>query len=251
MKKATFLAVILISTFLLVNVYAQKQASVFPESYKRNVVKWNMTPFFLWGSSNLNFSYERVLKPHQSFSLNAGYFVLPISGIYNGIKMKTARKKSGFTFSGDYRFYFKNRNTKFAPDGLFWAPYGSFHHYQFSNSIEPINNPNIQGSLSLDAGFNILSMGVELGYQFVIKERLTVDLIFMGPSLSLYSAKFDLGGDLTVDEENEYLEAIRDILVGKFPFLDDWIEYKNFDTNGATTSMGFGLRYLIQVGYRF
>jgi hypothetical protein len=210
-----------------------------------------MTPFFLWGSSNLNFSYERVLKPHRTFSVNTGYFVLPVTGIFNDVNMKTARKKSGFTFSGDYRFYFKNRNTKFAPDGLFWGPYGSFHNYQFSTTIEVNNNPDIQGDLSLEAGFNIISMGVELGYQFVIKERLTVDLIFMGPSASFYSAKFDLGGNLSVDQENEYLEAIRDILLGKYPFLEDLIEYNSFNTKGATSSMGFGLRYLIQVGYRF
>jgi len=134
---------------------------------------------------------------------------------------------------------------------LYWGPYASFHHYQFQNSIEITNNPSLEGALALDGKFNVISAGVQLGYQFVLKKNFTVDLIFMGPSMSIYTGQLKLDGDLTIDENDEYLKAIRDVLVSRFPFLDELVEDGTFDAQGATSSLGFGLRYMIQLGYRF
>ncbi len=219
--------------------------------YKRNVIKWNLTPFLLWDSKNINLSYERILSPYRSFSANAGYFVMPTIGIRDSLNIKAARSNSGFSLSGDYRFYIKKQNAGFAPQGVYFGIFSSFHHYQFQNDVEIINNPNIQGSLFLDGHYNILGLGLELGYQFVIRERFTVDLIFMGPSTSLYSAKLNLGGSITSEEYNDYLEAIRDILISQFPFLDELITEGTFSTSGNINTWGFGLRYMIQIGYRF
>jgi len=231
--------------------FTQEKYDTLPADYKRNVIKWNITPFVIWSSQNINFSYERAIKPYQSFSVNAGYFVLPTVGLFDSVRFNPTKKKYGFSISGDYRFYFKNRNTRNAPDGLYWGPYASYHYYQFQNTIEVTDNPSIQGSLALDGRFSVLSMGVQLGYQFVVKKNFTIDLIFMAPSVSLYSGKFNFDDDVVIDKEDEYLKAIRDILVSRFPFLDDLVEDGSFDTKGATSSFGPGLRYMIQVGYRF
>lgn len=251
MKKLLTTFIISFTCLIAQQIVAQEKYDTIPADYKRNVVKWNATPFFLWGSKNLNFSYERVIKPYRTFSVNAGYFVLPTLGSFDSLNFTADRKKSGFSLSGDYRFYFKNRNTRNAPDGLFWATYGSVHHFQFQNDVQVLNNPAIQGNLALDGKVSIFSLGVELGYQFVIKDNFTIDLIFMGPSMSVYTGKLTLTGDITADEDDEYLIAIRDILLGKFPFLDDLVETGNFSEKGVSTSFGFGFRYMLQLGYRF
>lgn len=231
--------------------YSQVEKGFPEEKYKKNIIKWNLTPFILWDSRNINLSYERVLKPHRSFSVNGGIFLLPTSGIFDSLNIQNTVKQSGFSVSGDYRFYFKNRNLKQAPDGLYWGPYASFHHYQFENDISVLNNPNIQGDLILDGNFNIISAGVEIGYQFIIKERLSIDLIFMGPSLSLYEGSLKLDGQIESEEYEDYLNAIRDVLIAKMPFLDELINEGEFNDKGSSASLGFGLRYLIQIGYRF
>ena len=223
---------------------------VFPDGYKRNVLKWNLTPFFLWSKKNINISYERILSPYRSFSVNAGYFEMPSAGLFDSLYLQKTHKKGGFTISGDYRFYFKNRNKHFAPDGLFWGVYGSYHFFKFNNDVQIINNDKIKGYLLLDGGFSAFATGVELGYQFAIKKRFTVDLVFMGPSFSLYSTKLALSGDLSGSDE-DYLEAIRDILIGRFPFLDELIDKGQFNDKGVSTSFGYGFRYLVQLGYRF
>ncbi len=249
---------ILIGLALLTYVYGSIQESYsqidkgFPEEkYKKNIIKWNITPFIIWGSRNINLSYERVLKPNQSFSVNAGIFRLPTLGIYDSLNIQNSKTESGFTVSGDYRFYMRKRNLKQAPDGLYWGPFVSYHNYKFENEISVINNPDIQGSLILDGKVNILSAGVELGYQFIIKERLSIDLVFMGPSLSLYTGELKLDGKIESEKYEDYLNAIRDILVSRLPVLGELISEGEFNDKGASASLGFGLRYLIQIGYRF
>ncbi len=252
MKPLQFILLFVFALSMAGQVLAQDEAPPFPEDYRRNVIKWNLTPFLLWDNRNINLSYERVLKPNRSFSVNAGYFVMPSLHLIDTLEFYNTRKKNGFSVSGDYRFYFKKRNKNLAPDGLYWGPYGSIHYYQFSNDIKVLDNPDIQGELYLAGKYGIFAAGVELGYQFVIiKERMTVDLIFMGPSISVYSGQMKLEGALETDLENEYLEAIRDILFAQVPGLEKLVNEGVVHSNGVSTSLGFGLRYMIQVGYRF
>lgn len=241
--------------FMIAEPVVAQKGYEFPDSveYKKNVIRWNLTPFLIWDSRNINIGYERVLKPYRSFSINAGYFVLPslIEGLYDSLNIERSGQKWGFSVSGDYRYYFKKRNKRMAPDGLYWGIFGSFHHYQFENKITVLESDVVDGSLTLGGNINILSGGVELGYQFIIKERLSIDLVFMGPSLSMYANKFKLGGNIDVNEQNEYLQAVYDILKAKIPGFEQLVQDKEITTGGANLSMGFGLRYLIQIGYRF
>jgi len=230
--------------------FAQNDSTLAP-GYKRNVVKWNMTPFLLWSSKDINISYERILKPYRSFSVNVGYFELPISGLFDNLYVSRTGYKGGFTISGDYRYYFKKRNRRSAPDGLYWGPYGSFHYTKLSSDVEVINNDQVEGSFHADVSLSIFSAGVEMGYQFVIKERLTIDLVFIGHSFSVYSGYIRLNGKLNVGKNEEYTQTIRDMLISKYPFLGDLISKGEVKGSGVFTSMGFGMRYLIQIGYRF
>ena len=245
------LLIILSTTFVFFTYNGLSQNnSEFPDTnYRKNVIKWNMTTFILFSKKNINVSYERVLKPYRTFSINAGYFEIPFGGLFDSLFINNTYEKSGFSISGDYRFYFKERNKKWAPDGLYWGIYSSYHHFQFSNTVQFINRPDIQGDVEFGGNFNIISAGAELGYQFIIKDKLSIDLVFIGPSLSAYSRKFTLGGN--VNNENEYLEAIWDAIKNKYPHIQELAESGEIVNNKTKTHIGFGMRYLIQVGYRF
>jgi len=140
MKRLFFTIVIGLIICAYQPVSAQK-GYTFPDSvkYKKNVIKWNLTPFLLWSYKNINIGYERVVSPYRSFSVNAGYFELPqfSKNLLDSLEIENSTDRSGYTISGDYRFYFKKRNKRMAPDGLYWGPYGSFH--QPENSYR--NNP--------------------------------------------------------------------------------------------------------------
>lgn len=252
MKKLQLLPFFLILAFLTsISSYSQEQTELPDSAYKRNVIKWNMTPFLLFSKKNINISYERVLSPYRSFSVNAGFFELPKMALLDTIRLERFTKKTGFNISADYRFYFKNRNKRMAPDGLYWGIFSSFYHTEMEMDINVINNPDIQGYLSFGGKFNVLNAGVELGYQFVIKERLTIDLIFVGPSLSLYNKELRLEGEINAEDYEEYLQALYDILVNIFPGFDQLLGEGFLKAKGATLSFGAGYRYMIQIGFRF
>jgi hypothetical protein len=73
----------------------------------------------------------------------------------------------------------------------------------------------------------------------------------MGPSLSVYVGGLKLEGQVESEEYENYLNAIRDILIGRLPFLGELISEGEFNDKGTSASLGFGLRYLVQIGYRF
>lgn len=251
MKKTILFVVIFVLSMFARPLIAQDSVVEFPENYKRNTIKWNLTPFLIWSSRNINLSYERILKPYRSFSVNVGYFELPSTGIYDSLNISRESRKGGFTVSGDYRYYFKNRNKRIAPDGLFWGIYGSYHHYQTRSTINVIDSDVLTGDLMLEGRLNIISAGVELGYQFAIKKHWTIDLVFLGPSLTAYNTHLGLETNLDADLESDYLQAVYDILVASYPGAKELIQTGTLDEGGFNTSIGFGLRYLIQVGYRF
>lgn len=105
----------------------------------------------------------------------------------------------------------------------------------------------------IDSKIKINSIGVELGYQFLIKKRFTVDLIMVGPSYSSYKVNMEVTGGLNPQngEPDETLEALRDILFGKYPWIKTLIDEGEIDLKGKTTHWGLGFRYVLQVGFRF
>ena len=75
----------------------------------------------------------------------------------------------------------------------------------------------------------------------------------MGPSVSMYNFNMSLGaeGNIEVDPDDEYLKAIYDILKNAVPGFENLIQEGEVTTSGSNVTMGFGLRYMIQLGYRF
>ncbi len=250
-RKPGFLLIItlLLSAFIYGQGITDYDSLAFKDQ-RRNVVKWNLTPM-IWNASNINLSYERTTSNSGSFSVNAGYFVLPTVGVFDSINIKRQNKKWGFSLSGDKRWYFKKRNTKLSPDGIYLGVYGSIHHTTFDNSFEVVNSEIAKGTLNLDGRLSIFSAGVELGYQFVFKNNITLDLIFIGPSISTYTTSLEIDGDLKVDEESEYIKAIYDMLIAKYPGAELLFDQKKIKENGTAFSLGPGFRYMIQIGYRF
>ncbi len=252
MKKITLLLSIVLLLFS-VDVYSKKKSSK-KDSIRvdtpKNIIKWNLTPL-IWNRKNINLSYERATSDRGSFSVNAGIFLLPKLGLFDSIKMAKTGSQSGFNISADKRFFFRRRNTRNAPDGLYWGVFGAFYHYNFKNSFTVTNSEIAQGTLNLRGDITIFSAGIELGYQFVLKNNITIDLIFMGPALSRYSGSLGVSGNFKVDEESEYVKAIYDVLVGRFPGVDKLLDEKSINDKGTIFSLGPGLRYMIQIGYCF
>jgi hypothetical protein len=244
MKK--FTCIFGICTILAWPALAQESADVVD---RKNTIKLDLTSYWLYRNA-LNFTYERVTKPNQSFSVTAGYQEFPLSSsLGSGIAVKEDNKRNGLKFGGEYRFYLAKENKHPAPHGVYIGPYFTYHRFNNERLIEVDNNGTPEEAI-LNTKFVVLNIGFQLGYQFIINNRWAIDLVFVGPSASHYYFKSILGGNFTFDTEDIQNEIILD-LVDRFPMLEEVINEREASSNGKLDVWSYGYRYQLQVGYHF
>jgi len=241
---------ILFLTFILIYGNAQGQEKTIKN--RKNTIRWNITPMVI-NTNNLTFGYERVLKNNQSFSINTGLFLLPklFKGNNSNFYFVEKSNRIGFTAVADYRFYLNKYNRRPAPSGVYIGPYLAHYNYNFSNTLIINQEGDLQSHLDIEANFNMTSIGFELGYQFVFWDRLALDLILIGPSLSLYFGKVKASTDIHVDPDSDAYEYIHDELLKKYPWLETFIDLGAINRGGKFNLTGVGFRYVIQLGFRF
>ena len=159
--------------------------------------------------------------------------------------------RGGFDISIDYRFYFKKRNKFPAPDGLYWGPYTSFYELWQDASINIIDKSAIKNTAHYNADFKIFNLGLQLGYQFVFKNRFTVDLMLVGPSFSYYNFNMNLKFDTDIDSDDPFYKDLYDKIVSSSPFIGEFIKNRNFEADGRLKFGYYGYRYGVQLGYHF
>lgn len=240
---------ILLVTLHIPTSFAQQDSVSF-----RNTVRINVTNPLIFGNKAIIFGYERILKNNRSFSVNIGRAYYPKIVSVNtdslGIDLQSSSKDKGINISGDYRFYLKKENKYPAPRGVYFGPFYSYNYFSRTNTWT-LNTENYQGDLETELRFNIHTFGVELGYQFVFWDRVTVDMILIGPGMAVYKFEAKLDTELTPEDESEIYQKLDDYLSEKFPGYDEVIDGDGFRTSGVEKTTGLGFRYMIMVGFRF
>jgi hypothetical protein len=228
--------------------YAQKDTAF------KNTVRVNVTNPLIFGTHSFQIGYERLIGTSQSFSVNIGTASFPLLTFNStdttiGLIDKNY-EDSGFHISGDYRFYLKRENKYPAPRGIYIGPFYSY------NSFDRINNWSIdsdtyQGIVQSEMKLMIHTMGVELGYQFVFWNRLSVDLLLMGPGIGYYGLDATIDTSLSPEDENAFFEALNSILSEKIPGYDRVIDSGEFKKTGSVRTADIGFRYVVMIGFRF
>jgi hypothetical protein len=219
---------------------------------RKNTILINLSNPMLISNKFQIIGYERILPNNQSFTVNVGIFSIPKfrGDLADSLGLNTDYKDKGFHFSTDYRFYLKKENKYAAPRGVYLAPYYTYNHLIRENSWN-FENEGIIDQVYTDLTLNIHTIGAELGYQFVFRDRVALDLILMGPGFGFYSVKAELGTDMDPDKQSEFFDKLNEILADKIPGYEKVIEPGEFSKKGTYNTEGIGFRYLIRVGYRF
>lgn len=218
---------------------------------RKNTIKIDVTGDLYYRRSAI-FSYERLTKPNQSFAFTAGYMEFPkLTSLGDNIKSTRDVKRSGFKVGGEYRFYLAKENKYSAPRGVYIGPYLSYLSFTNQRNIESTLESGEVKSGFLKTDLDVMNIGVQLGYQFVLNNRWTIDLVFIGPSVSRYAAKLSIDGNYNIDEEELLQNEIIQKLISKFPLLEDLIQDKTVDANGKLDSWAYGYRYQFLIGYHF
>ncbi len=200
--------------------------------------------------ASLILTYERIIKPYQSFAITAGYEQFPpLASVNSTIHVKEDLSRSGYKIGTEYRFYLKSENKFRAPHGLYIGPYIAYHYFYNKRNIA-VDVNGVEETAVMDANFMVLNIGFQLGHQFVINNRWTIDVVTVGPAISNYRANLSLDGNFTFDKqevENEILLKLLD----RFPMLDKVLTDKEVSSDGKMDHWAYGWRFQFHVGYHF
>ena len=234
--------------------FAHGQEEMKKEKVYKNTVRLNLTNPVIFGDRALVIGYERILDDNNSFSINLGQSQLPKFNIIGSDSSSTQltknSKENGFTVTADYRFYLNDLNRHPIPRGVYIGPYVGYATMGRENTWN-INTDNYQGELETEIDFRVMALGVELGYQFVLWKRLSIDLVLVGPGLASYSLKTRLKTDLNPEDEELLFQKLNDYLTEKFPGYGFVIDDGDFEKTGNTNTTTIGYRYVFHLGFRF
>jgi hypothetical protein len=253
------IVIVISSTILLGLAWGQvsgqemKSDSAWKKAHK-NVVRYSLSNALLFGFDKaVVFGYERVLSPKRSMSLNLGSAALPklLSIETDSFTIGNDIKNNGFNGSLDYRFYLSKENRYMAPRGIYIGPYYSFNKWSRESSWEKKNAGGNQKFVTTNTDIKLHTLGFELGYQFVIWNRLALDFIMLGPGVGWYNLKTRGEGNLTAEERQQLQDAVLDVIQQKFPGMNYTLSGESFDANGTIRTTSVGFRYMIHIGFNF
>ncbi len=243
---------LLLVCVLMIHLSALAQDSIITERPFRNTVYYNISNPMIFGFRSIIFGWERQLGNDRSFSINIGKPSYPGQWFvdYDSLKLNPNYKERGLHVSAEYRKYFTQLNKYNAPRGVYIGVYGSTNNFERKLEWE-LSTTGYDGTLYTDLGINIHSAGIELGYQFVFWERLSLDLVLMGPGVALYNFRASISSDLSEEDQTEINEIINDYLSENFPGYDRLFDEGEFERTGSTGTLSMGFRYVVTVGFRF
>jgi hypothetical protein len=220
--------------------------------YKNNI-HFNVTNRLIFGSKSIIFGYERVLNNRRTFTINVGQTGFPTLNIINSdsVKANTLRDEEGFHISGDYRFYLAKENKYNAPRGVYIGPYFSYNYFSKDHLWTLTSASGGTKDVTSSTSMNISTLGIELGYQFVLWNRLSLDMILAGPGVAAYRLEANLGTNLSEEDRVKFFEKLNEALTEKFPGYSVAVNEGEFKRKGSTNTTSLGYRYIIQLGFRF
>ena len=221
------------------------------EKNYKNIIRYNLTGPLLFGFDYVVLGYERVVGKHQSFSINGGQARFPklLSVVTDSFSINKDRKNTGYNFSADYRFYLAKENKYLAPRGVYVGPYFSLNHFE-RNVTWDLRKGSVVQEVKTDTKFNIYTVGVELGYQFVWK-RFTLDFLMVGPGIGSYNLKTKIDGTLNPGEKEELIDALQQMITQKFPGMNFVFAENEINSDGIMDTWTIGYRFIIHLGFRF
>jgi len=232
-----------ISVICTVSAYSQSTE----DSTYLNTIKINTAALLF---NNISIQFERQINEHWSFQMGSGYKwgggIPKILGLGSFVVASKTGGLRGYSFTPEARYYFKPCECPGERSGLYGGVYSRYTRLYGDLSVHYWN-----GDQYMDVGatgaMQEMGIGLQLGYQLVIKKRFVIDLMFMGPRRSFQKLNFEVDSDFAEDI---------------IPLLEEEInkrlDYLGMDpisipvSGSAEVKFGFSnFRYGIGIGYMF
>jgi hypothetical protein len=249
MYRCTLLFIVMFITAIMT---AQEDTLSGKRQYK-NVLRYNLSGPMVFGwDSYVIFGYERVLWKQHTISVNGGTVKFPkVIYIYTSIfDLNKDERNSGVHFSLDYRFYPRKDNKHAAPRGVYFGPYYSYNRFVRESEWTFKNNAS-RTVVSTVSNFVINTVGIQLGYQFILWKRVALDFVAVGPGCGFYNFEANIDANLNIEERSDLLDGMKQFVTQKFPGANFIFSDKQINASGIMKTTAAGYRYLVQVGFNF
>ncbi len=256
MTTKKLILLLILSFFIIEPIFSQDDPEL--EKYLKrregnkypNVLKINTLaiPF-----NNISMSYERGLVPRFSIIIAAGYkYSGGLPDIF-GTEDENLQIKldhiQGYSLSPELRYYLKSCDSRLL-EGFYAGLYFRHTHYTTSAEFNLFPESSPEEYYKADLAINELGVGISIGYQLMLWERLSIDFMFFGPRYSNYHIGYEfnqVASQEFLDELNGYINEVID----RFG-IDYTVDIKQDGESRASTSFSFAnTRFGISLGFAF
>lgn len=220
------------------------------EIRRPNIVKLNSLGLLF---KNLSLIYERGIMPRVSVGLGIGYkyqgTVPSILEVNSSIIEVDFEDIKGISITPEARYYLRNCDGG-KLEGFYTGLYMRYTGYDTSSDFEyrPENDP--AESYNTDLTMREFGMGIQLGYQMIIKERFSIDFLILGPRFSRYKLSYEFDQPISNSFKSDLSEYLTETInrLG----LDYEVNIKNEGQTTASSSFSFlNARVGLSFGYTF
>lgn len=209
---------------------------------------------------NINVGYEKVISENKTLALHIGVIIpreVPEWLTFgdetsSAILEELDNSAEGLSIVGEYRMY---TGDKGAPFGFYVAPLVRYHNYQLT-----VGGDFDGETAEVQTKLNRIGLGLQLGAQFKLGDRMTLDWNFLGLTIDQNTITIEASSnnaDTDFQEIEEELQADVDRLqadIDRLPlYYSDEIKLTsdNDFVKGKGSLIGLGLRSGLTIGYRF
>jgi len=215
-----------------------------------NIVKANSLALAF---NNISLIYERGIIPKVSAGIGVGYKyagtepkLFSVNQSEIGVKLD---KIQGFSITPEARYYIRSCDPG-KLEGFYAGLYLRYTGYNTGAKFEYLPEGNPNEYYQADINLNEYGVGIQVGYQMIIKERFSIDFLFFGPRFSSYHLAYEF--DNKPSEEflgdlSEYLNEVVDRLGFDY---DVNVEREGEKTANTTFSFA-NTRFGLSLGFAF
>ncbi len=215
-----------------------------------NIVKVNS---FALAFQNMSLVYERGIIPNLSAGIGVGYKyagTLPkLFSVNQSVVGVNLDKIKGISITPEARYYVNSCDPS-QLEGFYAGVYLRYTGYNSAANFEYLPESKPAELYQADIALREYGIGIQLGYQLLIKERFSIDFLLFGPRFSSYRLAYEF--DQQPSEEflgdlSEYLNEVVDRLG-----FDYEVNIERDGEKKANTSFSFAnARFGLSLGFAF
>ena len=215
-----------------------------------NIIKINTLAIAF---NNISLLYERSIIPRLSAGIGVGYKYAGVAPsmftLENSVIKLDMDEINGFSITPGMRYYLKSCDHN-KQEGFYAGIYFRYTYYSTAVNFKYFRIDNPIEYIHADMAMQEYGAGIQLGYQLMLWERLSIDFLFLGPRISNYTLayRFDqMPSQEFFDDLSEYINEVIDRFGGDYD-----VEIKQEGEAKARTSFSFvSTRFGLSLGFAF